>query len=210
MLSLDLPLSSGTAENQTCFYLSIRGLIAAEMQVVHKNQLGMPCIARVALIMKALGIPEDYQKWSSSDSKLLLFLSIYHISRAPTSELMQLSWFFWDVAEINFAHLTLVFLSKPCWNILVLCIFLSQGKHTRPVPLCVTILTYQPLLFSPGSLWRAWKSVTAHWLAMWLILGLVKIWCKQILTQCWMLFLPVHAVLGTLQLSRIDQDIRIL
>lgn len=106
---------------------------------------------------------------------------------------------FWDVAELNFALLTLIFISKLCWNTLVLCILLWQGKNTCSMPLCVTIFSYQPLFFfSPGSLWRAWKCVTAHWLAMWLILGLVKIWCKQILTQCWLLFLPVHAMLGTL------------
>lgn len=180
------------------------------MHVMHRNLLVTPCIARVLSVLKTFRVPENYQMWSTSDYKLLLFLSIYCFCRRTNSELIQLSWFFWDVAEINFALLTLVFLYKLCLNTLGLCSFLLQEKHTCSAPPHVTILTYRPLLFSPGSLWRAWKSVTAHWLAMWLILGLVKIWCKQILTQCWMLFLPVHAVLGTLQLSRIDQDIRIL
>lgn len=59
--ALDLPLNSGPGEKQAR-YLSIHGLTAAEMQVMHRNLLVMPCIARVVSILKALGIPENYQK----------------------------------------------------------------------------------------------------------------------------------------------------
>lgn len=145
MLWLDLSFNSGPGEKQICCYLSIHVLTAAEIHIMHRN---LSCFARVVLILKAFVIPENFQKWSTSDSKLLPLLSIYYRCGGPNLELMQHSWFFCDVSEINFALLTLVFLSKLCWNTLFLCRFLLQGKHTCSALLRITILMCQTLLFS--------------------------------------------------------------